>query len=197
MVRLYIADITKLDIDSALGRVSEYRRRKTLRLRDDESKRQSLGAELLLYLAMGADKPFTYSLGENGKPYLDDGRCFSLSHSGSYAVCAVADNDVGVDIELPREGSMRLARRFFTKNEYARIAASNKSDELFCKLWTIKESFIKATGKGLSTPLSSFEAADKIGEYRTAHFLHDGYHIALCVKCDEIGDIEIHNVDII
>ena len=196
MVRLYLADITNLDIDSALGRVSEYRRQKTLRLCDDEKKRQSLGAELLLYLAMGADKPFTYSLGENGKPYIDGGRCFSLAHSGTYAVCAVSDNEVGVDIELPREDSLRLAKRFFTESEYARIAASAESDELFCEYWTVKESFIKATGKGLSTPLNSFEAADKIGEYRTAHFRHEGYHIALCVKCDEIGEIEIHQVDI-
>lgn len=195
MVRLYLADITKLDIDSALLRVSEYRRQKTLCLCDDEKKRQSLGAELLLYRAMDADEPFTYSLGENGKPYLEDGRCFSLAHSGRFAVCAVADSDIGVDIELPRENSLRLAKRFFTESEYARIAASNAPDELFCECWTLKESYIKATGKGLGTPLNSFEAAEKIGEYRTAHFTHEGYHIAICVKCDEIGEIEIHNVD--
>ncbi len=196
MIELYIADISKLNIDSALARVSEYRRQKTLRLRDYESKRQSLGAELLLYRAMNAGKPFTYSLGENGKPQLDDGRCFSLSHSGSYAVCAVSDCDIGVDIELPHKDSLRLARRFFTGSEYERIAASDNPDELFCQLWTIKESFIKATGKGLSTPLSSFEAADKIGEYRTAHFKHGGYHLAVCVKCEEISEIKTNNIDL-
>ena len=66
MIRLYIADTGGLDIDSALQRVSEARRSKVLRLPDDEKKRQSLGAELLLQRAVGRTE---YSLGKNGKPF--------------------------------------------------------------------------------------------------------------------------------
>ena len=194
MVKLYIADISRLDIEHALSMVTDYRRKKALRCPSDEGKRQSLGAELLLYRAMNSGKPFAYRLGENGKPYLEDGRFFSLAHSGSYAVCAVADSEVGVDIELPREGALKLALRFFTENEYRRIAESSEPNELFCEYWVIKESYIKATGDGLRTPLRSFEAAEKISDYRTAHFCRDGYHIWLCVKCDEIGEIEINEV---
>lgn len=197
MIKLFIADVSRLDIKKALPQVSAYRLQKVLRCPDDEKKRCSLGVELLLYRALGADKPLSYSLGENGKPYIEGGAFFSLAHSGKYAVCAVSDFAVGVDIEGARKNSLRLARRFFTRSEYERIAASGEPDELFCRLWVIKESYIKATGKGLNTPLGSFEANDRIGEYSTAHFERDGYHIALCAKCDSIGDIEIYDEEII
>lgn len=110
MVRLYIADVSTLDIERALTEVSDYRRQKALRCPDDEKCRCSLGAELLLYRALGA--PVEYALGDNGKPYIDGGAHFSLSHSGKYAVCAVSDCEIGVDIEYPRENTARLAKRF-------------------------------------------------------------------------------------
>ena len=65
MIRLYIADTGGLDIDSALQRVSEARRNKVLRLPDDEKKRQSLGAELLLQRVVGGRAE--YSIGEIGR----------------------------------------------------------------------------------------------------------------------------------
>ena len=195
MVRLYIADVSGLDIERALTEVSDYRRQKALRCPDDEKRRCSLGAELLLYRALGA--PVEYALGENGKPYIDGGAHFSLSHSGNYAVCAVADCQVGVDIERPRENSLRLAKRFFTESEYALIAASDTPGEDFCRIWVFKESYIKATGMGFKTPLDSFEAGRTIGEYSTAHFEHDGYHIAVCAKCGNIGDIKVYDEKII
>ena len=186
MVRLYIADVSTLDIERALTEVSDYRRQKALRCPDDEKRRCSLGAELLLYRALGA--PVEYALGENGKPYIDGGQHFSLSHSGKYAVCAVADCEVGVDIEHPRENSARLAKRFFTASENARLAASDAPDVEFCRIWVVK---------GFKTPLESFEAAKRIGEYSTWQLEHDGYHIAVCAKCESIGDVNIHDEEII
>ncbi len=195
MVRLYIADVSSLDIERALAEVSDYRRRKALRCPDDDKRRCSLGAELLLYRALGG--PVEYTLGDNSKPYIDGGPHFSLSHSGRYTVCAVADCEVGVDIEHPRENTARLAKRFFTESENERLAASDAPDEEFCRIWVVKESYIKATGMGFKTPLNSFEAQGRIGEYSTALFEHDGYHIAVCAKCESIGDIMVYDEEII
>ena len=195
MIRLYIADVSRLDIERALAEVSDYRRQKVLRCPDDEKRRCSLGAELLLYRALGA--PVEYALGDNGKPYIDGGPHFSLSHSGKYAACAVSDCEVGVDIEHPRENTARLAKRFFTASENERLAASDAPDEEFCRIWVGKESYIKATGMGFRAPLESFEAARRIGEYSTCQLEHDGYHIAVCAKCESIGDIMIYDEEII
>lgn len=198
MIKLYIADVSKLDTKKALCAVSDYRRSKALRCPDEGKMRCCLGVELLLYRALGLTKPLDYAIGENGKPYFENGGVFfSLSHSGNYAVCAVSDCEVGVDIESPRNNSLKLAKRFFTESEYELIAESADPDEQFCRLWVIKESYIKATGSGFKTPLDSFTAADRIGEYSTAHFKLHGCHIAVCTKRASVGDIKIYDEEII
>lgn len=196
MVKLYIAAVDGLCIPEALGTVTEKRREKALKLRSDDDRRRCLGAALLMYRAVNGGVPFDYETGSFGKPYLDSGPCFSLSHSGRYAVCAVAEHEVGVDIEKTRSHSPKLAERFFTPSESLRIAQSETPDELFCEYWVIKESYLKAVGTGLSVPLSSFEAGERIGEYSVRHFMYDGYHAAVCVKGD-IGETVIYDEKIL
>ena len=189
MIKLFIADVSGLDVPSRITEVSDYRREKIERLPSIEAKRRSLGAELLLSEAV-PEHP-QYLISESGKPYFEGGTpCFSLSHSGKYALCAVADTEIGADIEAPRENSLKLAKRFFKDSELESVSRAQDPNEEFCRIWVIKESYIKATGEGLSRPLNSFEAADTIGEYRTWHGRFDGFHVAVCAKGD-IGEIEI------
>lgn len=183
MTKLYIADVSDIDIDSVLKKVSAFRREKALRLKRDADKRRSLGVELLLYRAFGDG--FSYTVDENGKP-LAEGVHFSLSHSGKYAVCAVGDCEIGVDIEAPKKNVLPLAKRFFTEEEYLKIAASETPQEDFCALWVVREACIKCSGDGLSALTST-----DISHYRTRHFVHEGYHIGLASEAD-LGEIEIH-----
>ena len=190
MIRLYIADTGGLDIDSALQRVSEARRSKVLRLPDDDKKRQSLGAELLLQRAVG--KKAEYSIGENGKPYFEGSPLrFSLAHSGPYAVCAVSDFDIGVDIEAPHEGSERLAARFFAPEEHRLVADSPQPDREFCRLWVLKESLIKARG-GRLADMAGFSVADGVDGFCLRSFEHESYFIGLCVKAEHMDEIEMY-----
>lgn len=191
MLKLYIADVSGLDVESRIDEVSEYRREKILKAKTPDAKRLSLGAELLLNLAV-PNHP-QYCIAEGGKPYFEgDYPCFSLSHSGKYALCAVASSPLGADIEAPRKNSLKLAKRFFTQAEYESLSSAENPDDEFCRIWVIKESYIKATGQGLACPLNSFEAGDVIGKYRTWHGEFDGYHIAVCVEC-KLGEIKIEN----
>ena len=120
MTRIFIADVSCIDIEAFLGKVSPARREKTLRLSKDDDKRRSLGAEMLLIKAAGRDD---YVLSKNEKPYFPDNEVFfSLAHCGDYAVCAVSDVPVGVDIELPRAGGSSLAKRFFRHDEAALVS---------------------------------------------------------------------------
>ena len=123
-------------------------------------RRLSLGAGLLLQKALpGADLSAVLT-GENGKPYLKDaGVSFSLSHAGAYALCAVGPEELGCDIEKIRPLHAGVAERFFHPEELALLRAEPDAavrERLFFRLWTLKESYIKATGKGLSQPLGSF-----------------------------------------
>jgi len=107
---------------------------------------------------------------------------FSLSHGGSWAVCAVGETPLGVDVELPR-CSIAVARRWFHPEE---VAAAEDPDSL-CRLWTAKEAFVKALGTGFSTPLNSFVVRlDPIRLEQThsplAYALHE-YRLPPCRLC--------------
>ena len=69
---------------------------------------------------------------------------------------AVSDGaPVGVDIEKQRAVDyLRLAERFFHPGETAYLLQAGDPCEAFFTLWTLKESYLKATGDGFSAPLS-------------------------------------------
>src|SRR4051794_3096098 len=94
---------------------------------------------------------------------------FNLSHTrGLVACCVTLRRDVGLDVEAvdrPMPDIDEIAA-YFTQDERAllRLSAPARRYQLFFKLWTLKEAYIKAVGKGLSVPLDSFGfALDPIG----------------------------------
>lgn len=131
-----------------------------------KDKRLSLGAGILTdrglsaYGLCGRDAAVSY--GKNGKPYLlrYPHIHFNLSHSGSRALAVFAEMETGCDIERIQKADLALAERFFTPKEYAFIAEQKgreRQDEAFFRLWTLKESFLKAVGEGLMLSLDAFE----------------------------------------
>jgi 4'-phosphopantetheinyl transferase len=138
------------------------------------------------------------SYGKNGKPYLTNHPKihFNVSHSGSFIVCAVADVELGIDVERIRDYNFHIAERYFSKSELADLLAleGDARRDYFFTLWTIKESYLKALGRGLTKSLSSFtvswndkgynltgESSD--GEYSIAtSLLPENYQLAVCYK---------------
>ena len=110
---------------------------------------------------------FSYSKKE--KPSLDPA-CnnseitFNVSHSGGIALFAFnRKRELGVDVEQIRGDSDldAIARRFFSAHEQRQLAALPAAEkvEAFFRCWTRKEAYIKATGDGLSLPLSQFDVS--------------------------------------
>lgn len=94
-----------------------------------------------------------------GKPYfvLHPQLHFNLSHSGRYAVCVLSDTPVGIDIEGSRTFRNALAKRFFSEAEcgWIKQAAEKQAQECrFFRLWTLKEAYGKATGRGLADSIA-------------------------------------------
>jgi len=87
---------------------------------------------------------------------------FNLSHTtGMVGFAAVAgpDRTLGFDLEnLARDIDLKVADRYFTQQEVAWLADLPEKERArgFLRLWTLKEAFIKATGKGLTQDLDSF-----------------------------------------
>jgi 4'-phosphopantetheinyl transferase len=101
--------------------------------------------------------------GDYGKPALTSGGLhFNLSHSGSAAVVALAHGvEVGVDLESPGRPRphAELARRYFCEREAQAVedAADASRETVFLRLWTAKESVLKALGRGLAFGLDKLE----------------------------------------
>lgn len=96
---------------------------------------------------------------KKGKPFLNNSPIhFNISHSGDWVVLAVADMDVGIDVEKLRNINYRVATRFFSKGENAALKQLEGIDKLklFFDFWTLKESYLKLLGTGLTKSLSSF-----------------------------------------
>ena len=105
-----------------------------------------------------------YNISTNpfGKPFFKDypNFCYNLSHSGKWVVAAVSDKSIGIDVEMIHtlNDFLDIAKRFYSTVEYNSLleCQENSRLDLFYNIWTKKESMIKAIGKGLSIPLSSF-----------------------------------------
>lgn len=106
------------------------------------------------------NRDLAFGINEYGKPILNEpeGTYFSISHSGSWVVCAVNDAAVGIDVETIKPIDFKIAERYFTKDEYASFVKQPEKTKLqyFYMLWTLKESYVKTEGKGLIIPLNSF-----------------------------------------
>lgn len=204
-MKVYITDVTVPKIEYMETMVSKARIERSKKFRFEIDRRRSLGAEALLNRVLKDNfpqitVPVTLLADAYEKPFLKtEGEAvtvsFNLSHSGNYALCAIGEHSVGCDIELRKENNAGIARRFFTKRECEHIADVDS----FFTYWTLKESFVKAVGKGLSMPMNSFEV--QIGEqgelisylcdsietqYIGKSFDEiDGYFAAVCAEASE------------
>lgn len=135
-----------------------------------------------------------------GKPYLPDapGFQFNISHSEEWAVCAVGDAPLGVDLQKERPLRQSVYRRF-APEEQAMLEALPESERqtAFFDLWVLKESYLKATGAGLSGGLDRVSfTLDPVTlsdrDYRAAlvSFPVEGYHLAVCVRGAELPELE-------
>jgi 4'-phosphopantetheinyl transferase len=134
--------------------------------------RGALRTLLARYLDVPPDA-LRFQYGQEGKPALEPGHesdvQFNVAHSHELALLAVTRRRaVGVDLEYrrPLADAGQIARRFFSPQEVAalRAAPQDNRSSIFFQIWTRKEAFIKATGKGLSQPLSSFDVLAATGE---------------------------------
>ena len=106
-----------------------------------------------------ANKDIEILQSAEGKPYVQ-GLPFhyNISHAGDYVVCAFSELPVGIDIEEISDIDLNLAKTVFSSYEYDALYRQDPSNRLdyFFSLWTLKESYIKWLGDGMSVPLKSF-----------------------------------------
>lgn len=165
-----------------------------------QDRQRSLFAELLLRTMLVRERGFlnsdiNFSVLANGKPVLLNHPAlhFNLSHSGDWMACVIDNGNVGIDVEQVIDTDLSLSHRFFSRDEHEEILKAFDPGEKFFEYWTLKESYIKFTGTGLSQPLNSFSirflgdevrvSADGVvmpGVYFKQYEIEQGYKLAAC-----------------
>jgi len=112
----------------------------------------------------GAPQDWRFTPNAYGRPLLTPpcGLHFNLSNSVDLVVCAVAEDvEIGVDIEpiARADDVLEVADTVFAARELEGLRALPTLEMRRARaldLWTLKESYIKARGMGLSLPLDRF-----------------------------------------
>lgn len=155
-----------------------------------------LPASSLIFATQAFGKPFIAG------PPAGASISFNVSYSNDSIVCVVGRYaKIGIDIEdsAPDLDFTSIARQFFSPEEQSWINdhARNDRKQAFYAIWTLKEAYVKATGKGLSRPLDAYtlipradgvhfrDVPTEIDSSRKWSFFHrrTGYGCALSLAC--------------
>ena len=181
-------------------------------------RREFLTTRVLARTALSHYRPLSpagwcFRIGAHGKPEIDPdcGLRFSLSNSEALVACLIADAaEVGADIEpvLRAEEIVELAPSVFSRSELEELEALQAAErgDRALSLWTLKEAYVKARGKGMSIPLGSFSFRfggedgirlemdrsldDDPRRWRFCLLDHAGHRLALMVESSNCAELE-------
>lgn len=207
-IKVYSVNTEFLNNDAAyheaLNSLPIERQRKAQSFMRRSDRNLSIGAGILISRGLSElgldEKQMHCQRTESGKPYFAGypDIHFNVSHSGNMALAVFGSAPVGCDIEKIDVPDLNIAQKFFCAEEYEYIiTAADKPEQAkrFFRLWTLKESYVKATGHGLSQPLNSFcisITGDTITlkdcrsrfSFKELH-IADGYCAAYCMQSDK------------
>jgi len=153
-------------LENCLATMPAFIAEKIKRYRRWEDRQSGLIGKLLLKEALarhgyGSDCLSRLQTGSYGRPRVSGSVDFNISHSGEFVVCAItAVGRVGVDIERIRDMDISRFHRYFFQESWQEISASVNDLRCFFDHWTMRESVMKADGRGLSVPLTELNVKD-------------------------------------
>lgn len=215
---LNISEVDRSCYEKVYARVSEERKLRAERYRSPEDAQRCILAEALLRFSLkeacGYTEQIVIQYHEHGKPFIKDleNFAYNMSHSGKWVVVGyhrAGISNVGIDVEKIREAGSceKLAKRFFAKEEQEYIFSTLDEKEKarrFTEVWTLKESYVKYLGSGLSKSLESFsvdgvtgcvrETSGKVieGVRARSYALGEDYYLSVCSSDREVAIKRIH-----
>ncbi|MBQ3559614.1 MAG: 4'-phosphopantetheinyl transferase superfamily protein [Agathobacter sp.] len=195
MLKLYYGHIKLVkeqeQFDKWFEKMDSQRKEKIQRCKNEVDKQRSLLAGVLFHFGL-----------ENNR---DEKQIFySISHSGNYVICVLADRVVGVDIEnklrsvfsdAKLERLDKIAGKCLTMGESISYLSAEDEEkvEMMLQFWTRKESYSKAIGKGLGIDFSSIDTQKKDALYWSG-WLEEGYYCSLYVENGFFGDLKLQEI---
>ncbi len=195
---MYIYKIKSIEgqsIEELKKQVSHERVDKAMRMKHDEDKLRSLLVEKLLNEVLIENKlvdftPITLEYDRNGKPSVKDKTdlFISLSHSGNYVACIVADTPCGIDIEKTDRNYDVISGRIFSEDENEEKALQVFGKDFYAIIWTLKEAVVKAMGVGIVKDFREFSVlSDRCIVDETVYNIKvadapDGYALSIALR---------------
>lgn len=210
-MKIYSVKVSRIStpqLQKLLSLIEENRKNRIMKFTNKKDLIRSLIGEvlirtLILKLLCIENKLIKFNINKYGKPYLENfpNFHFNISHSGDYVVCAIDNMNIGIDIEkIVNINYKAISMSFFTQQEYQYIINKDLSEQLstFYALWTLKESYIKFLGTGLSKKMNSFfinikenqnikVCADSIYTLKTFNVIPN-YKISVCSSNNSISE---------
>ncbi len=194
MIDLWYLDtktITPKDVETLLAFLPQNLVNEITRFRFHEDRRLKLFGRLIVesyyknqHLAFNWND---WKISPAGKPYCNPQQAFNISHAGTYVLVAFSTHEVGVDIERVVPFDVQTIRTYFHPEEAEYILHSTNSNSAFFKLWTRKEAYLKAIGKGIVDGLHHENCLPDVLNQTEKWFLHSlsfvpEYHVAVCTN---------------
>lgn len=213
---LKIANFNEVNIETLINYISEEKRQRARKFIKTEDKVRCILGELLLRKALVENfeinnDSISFEKNQYGKPKIAkrEDIYFNISHSGNYVVCAVDYNEIGVDVEeIGNSDIFGIVTSFFGEKEKEYILGKEDEVERFYEIWTLKESFVKCIGKGLSMPFNKFnicvsnlnnikvECEEINEEFYFKEIPLQGYKLSLCYK-GKNKDIDVKFINVV
>ncbi len=154
-----------------------------------------------LFLEYGVTEPPIFSYGDREKPYLKNYPeiFFNFSHAGGYCACGVCDYEIGIDLQDYRPMKENISCKICTDKEIKLVYSGEGDGPSFstCRLWCMKESYGKLTGKGFAEGFDTIETSEltEKGMLKETDLMLENkdFFLSAC-SYEPIDDIEIVTV---
>lgn len=147
------------------------------------------------YLNIPPDE-ISFDFNENKKPFIisQPDFHFNISHSGNWMTMILSNNPCGIDVEIiqPDFNFKEVMQSAYHPDEIGYVQQSQDNTKAFFRIWTIKESFLKATGVGLIDNLSDLNMMenstlleDTIPWQIQSYMIDQGYWCSICYQAQK------------
>ena len=139
-------------------------------MKSEEHQRGFLAVRMLLQHIGYNDYDLTYT--ETGKPILNDGKNISISHSNKFSCICISNQLMGIDIEILKEKTLKIAPRFLEMKHLENLSEVEKIMKATI-IWGVKESIFKIKNEvGISFPEHIFEDEFCLSDGKCSAELH-------------------------
>lgn len=187
-MEIYYAHIEDFDdtfYKKALFEIPQVKRSSITAIKNEKAKKESL---LAWYIVSAVSKKYSLScddvaFSKTNKPYFINSQLhFNITHSNGFVSCAFSKEDVGIDAEEIKSVKDSVMRYVLCENEMSKINLLENKNDAFIKIWTLKESYLKHSGKGIASGLKEVDFSPFICENE---FVFD----SLYCRCEKINSI--------